>query len=284
MIAINPIPSPLGAEVLNLDLSNPVSQQEFGRIQDAFLRYAVLIFRNQDITPEQHIKFSRRFGLLAEHPIRSLWVKDHPELLRVPDKANYDERKNITAQIPWHTDLSYVERPSVAALLHGLEVPPPQEGGETGFIDTIAVYEALSHELKARIDKLQVIHRFDGREENQETNKRLGKLISSEDREQLKDVIHPLVTIHPEINKKNLNISCLYTYKVLGMSEHSSRELLDELSSFSTQDRFVYWHEWRQFNLVAWDNRRTMHTARGHTGKYPRVLQKTTIIGPYHSC
>jgi taurine dioxygenase len=281
MIDVRPLDAPFGAEIAGLDLTKSISAEDFRPVHDAFLQYGVLVFRDQELTPEQHIAFSRHFAPLLIHPIESQWALGYPELLQVPDRENVNADTGKIAQLPWHSDLTYAERPCLGVLLYGKEVPPSSEGGATGFVDIIAVYDALPAPLKARIENLEMLHRFEGDGES-EVAKRITALISPEDYAKLGVTPHPLVITHPELGRKALNISCLYAYQIVGLEPEESRQLIAELSAFAAQDRFVLYHEWRRFDLVAWDNRRTMHCATGHSGKYPRIMQKTTLIGDFY--
>ena len=152
---IRPLPGPLGAEVLGLDLSRPLGEADFVRLHRAHLDHHVVVFRDQRITPAQHVAFSRRFGPLQIHVLKNFQLAGHPEILIVSNILN-DEGQPLglgDAGHYWHSDLSYKDKPSLGSLLHAQELP--SEGGDTLFADQHAAYDALPEDLKARIAPLQ---------------------------------------------------------------------------------------------------------------------------------
>jgi taurine dioxygenase len=159
-------------------------------------------------------------------------------------------------------------------LLHALEVPP--EGGQTGFADTAGIYDALPDDLVRRIEGLRVVHGFGaiGRE-----NRAALESPTDGKAPEFPDVIHPLVHRHPESGRRVLNISPNFSRSIVGLPPEEGDALLEQLRDFATQDRFVYFHEWRVGDLVIWDNWRTQHTASGHKKKYARRMHRTTLRG-----
>ncbi|GKS92897.1 hypothetical protein AVAK2825_00200 [Acidovorax sp. SUPP2825] len=149
---------PLGAEVVGLDLSRPLGAQDFDRIHRAHLAHHVLVFRDQRITPRQHIDFSRRFGPLQIHVLKNFQLADHPEILIVSNikDAGGQPIGLGDAGHYWHSDLSYKEKPSLGSLLHAQELPG--EGGDTLFADQHAAYDALPLALKNAIAPLSAEH------------------------------------------------------------------------------------------------------------------------------
>ncbi len=159
----------LGAEIRGVDLSQPVSDALFEEIRTAWYENLVLVFPDQKLSNEQHIEFSARFGPLEVHPSGKYVLKDFPELLLLTNKKN-EEGKYISLRdggSVWHSDLSYMDDPSLGSLLYSLEVP--QTGGDTEWANMYLAYEALPEELKERVEGLKAIHQFD-----QNDNPRLG--------------------------------------------------------------------------------------------------------------
>ena len=144
---------PLGAEVLGLDLSRPLGREDFARIHRAHLDHHVLVFRDQRITPQQHVDFSRRFGPLQIHVLRNFHLAGHPEILivsNIKDAAGQPIGLGDAGHY-WHSDLSYKDKPSLGSLLHAQELP--NVGGDTLFADQYAAYDALPEATQQRSDE-----------------------------------------------------------------------------------------------------------------------------------
>lgn len=270
----------IGAEIRGVDLGR-VDDEAFRRIYDAWLEHLLLVFPGQNVTDEEHIAFARRFGELEIHPSREHRSSRHPEIYRV---SNVDERGNIMPQESkswrymnltwlWHTDSSLREVPSMGSILHGIEVPP--EGGDTLFANMYAVYEALSDDMKERIRELRVLHSHDQVLSHDQKLKK-----ASEDYTRLPPVYHPLVRRHPVTGRLSLFLSPHTMERIEGLTENAGRTLLDDLTAFATQDRFVYRHKWQNDDLIFWDNRCTMHAVMPYdAATLRRVMHRTTIVG-----
>jgi alpha-ketoglutarate-dependent taurine dioxygenase len=270
----------IGAEVRGVDLGR-VDDAAFGRIYDAWLEHLLLVFPEQDLTDDEQIAFARRFGELEIHPSREHRSSRHPEIYRV---SNVDERGNIMPQEGtgwrymnltwlWHTDSSFREVPSMGSILHGIEVPP--EGGDTLFANMYAVYEALPDAMKARIRGLRVLHSHDQVLSHDQKLKN-----ANQDYTKLPPVHHPLVRRHPVTGRLSLFLSPHTMERIEGLTEDESRALLDELTAFATQDRFVYRHRWQTDDVIFWDNRCTMHAVMPYdAANRRRVMHRTTIVG-----
>ena len=152
--------APLGAEISGLDLARPLDDATFDAVRKSFLdSEGVLVLRDQRITPEQQIAFSRRFGPLAIHVLRQFLLPGHPEILLVSNVIENGKPIGLgDAGRYWHSDLSYVAEPSLGSLLHAREIP--SEGGDTSFANLYAAYEALPAEIKRRIDGKRAVHSY----------------------------------------------------------------------------------------------------------------------------
>ncbi|WPB55578.1 TauD/TfdA family dioxygenase [Xylophilus sp. GOD-11R] len=276
---IRPLHDSLGAEVVGLDLSRPLSDADFARIHRAHLDHHVLVFRDQRITPAEHVAFSRRFGPLQIHVLKDFQLAGHPEILIVSNIKN-DDGKPIglgDAGYFWHSDLSYKAVPSLGSLLHAQELP--SEGGDTLFANQHAAWDELPEALKNAVGGLQAEHSYLARyEELRQRSPWRPKLTEA----QLAEVIpavHPVVRTHPETGRKALFVSEHFTTRIVGLPEDESRALLAELFAHSVQDRFVYRHRWQPHDLVFWDNRSVMHLAAGTPDHLRRRLNRTTVEG-----
>ena len=279
---VRALPAAVGAEVLGLDLSRPIVTTDFTRLHQAHLQHHVLVFRDQRITPQQQIDFSRRFGPLQIHVLKSFQLTGHPEIMIVSNiKENGVPIGLGDAGVFWHSDLSYVEKPSLGSMLHAQELP--SEGGDTLFANQHTAYEALPDALKARLDGLQAEHSYLTQYEALRARSPWRPKLTQEQLDQVQPTVHPVVRTHPETGRKALFVSEHFTTRILGLPEADSRALLDELFALSTRPEHVYRHAWQPHDMVFWDNRSVMHLAAGTPDHLRRKLYRTTIEGdrPY---
>jgi taurine dioxygenase len=274
--------APLGAEIVGLDLTRPLDDRTFAQMRQAFLdSEGVLILRDQRITPEQHIAFSRRFGPLMIHVLHQFLLPGHPEILLVSNVIENGKPVGLgDAGRYWHSDMSYVAEPSLGSLLHAQEIPP--EGGDTSFINMYRAYETLPAEIKRRIDGKRAIHSYRNSYDRMEGTTFRPKLTEAQKAE-VQEVTHPVVRTHPETGRKALFVSEGFTSRILGIPEAESRELLQMLFAHSTEPRFAYRHRWQEHDLVFWDNRCAIHFAHGCPPHLRRHMHRTTVQGdaPY---
>lgn len=277
-LEIRPFEGPLGAEVLGLDLSHPLSVADFRLIHRAHLDHHVLVFRDQRITPGQQVEFSRRFGTLQIHVLKQFALLGHDEILIVSNiKENGEPIGLGDAGHFWHSDLSYVEKPSLGSMLHAQELP--SEGGDTLFANQHAAYEALPKALKTSIASLRAEHTYLAKYEELRARNPWRPRLTQEQIDQVKPNIHPVVRTHPETGRKALFVSEHFTTRIVGMPEDESRELLNELFAWSTRPEMVYRHAWQAHDMVFWDNRSVTHLAAGTPDHLRRKLYRTTIEG-----
>lgn len=277
-IQIRPLPGPLGAEVLGLDLSLPLSDADFRRIHRAHLDHHVLIFRDQRITPQQQVDFSRRFGPLQIHVLRNFQLPGHPEVLVVSNiKENGQPIGLGDAGAFWHSDLSYKEKPSMGSLLHAQELPA--EGGDTLFANQHAAYEGLPQALKRALDGKRAEHSYLAKYEELRARSPWRPPLTQKQIEEVRPVVHPVVRTHPETGRKALFVNEHFTTRILDIPEDESRDLLAELFKLSVQPQYLYTHVWQPGDMVFWDNRSVMHLAGGTPDHLRRKLYRTTIEG-----
>lgn len=267
----------LGAEVCDIDVARPMSEQEFGEIYRAFLGNGILLFRNQDITREQHIEFSRRFGELDRHDaLPRDRHKDYPELLMVTNEPKPDGSPSDTKYTgrQWHSDMSFTTAPSLGSLLKSYAVP--EVGGDTLFANMYMAYDALSDGMKKLIAGLHGIHLSGTRKlANDDTG-----LVRAEEQKRINPpVAQPVVRTHPETGRKALYIG-EKVKRFEGMTESESKPLIDYLVGHATRAEFLYRHQWKKNDIVAWDNRCVMHQALGDFDDTQlRHMERTTVLG-----
>ena len=275
---IRPFDAPLGAEVLDLDLNQPLGDEDFRRLHQAHLDHHVLVFRDQRITPAQQVAFSRRFGPLQIHVLKNFQLAGHPEILIVSNiKENGQPIGLGDAGYFWHSDLSYKDKPSLGSLLHAQELPA--EGGDTVFANQHTAYDALPDDLRKTIAPLKAEHTYLARyEELRERSPWRPKLTQAQ-LDEVAPVVHPVVRTHPETGRKSLFVSEHFTTRIVGLPEDESRALLDDLFARSVRPEHLYRHVWQPHDMVFWDNRSVMHLAAGTPDHLRRKLYRTTIEG-----
>jgi taurine dioxygenase len=270
--------APVGAEVIGLDLTKPIGEADFARIHRAHLDHHVLVFRDQRITPEQHIAFSRRFGPLQIHVLHQFQLAGHPEILIVSNiKENGEPIGLGDAGAYWHSDLSYAEKPSLGSLLHAQELP--SEGGDTLFADQHLAWETLGPALQKRLLPLKAEHTYLAKYEELRARSPWRPKLSPEQIDKVKPMLQPVVRTHPETGRKALFVSEHFTTRIVGLPEDEGRALLEELFAHSVQAGFVYRHRWKPHDLVFWDNRSLLHLAAGTPEHLRRKLYRTTVEG-----
>ena len=273
----------IGAEVQGLDLSEALDSNTVKFINSLWLEHLLLIFPNQAITDEQHIAFGRHFGELEIHPSLSHRSSKNKEIYRVSNVS--EDGKIIPSENTawqylnlswlWHTDSSFREIPSKGSILHGIETT--NAGGNTLFANMYAAYEDLPIQTKQRIENLYVWHDHDF------IIKQSRNLSKKRDRgtyDRLPPVLHPLVHVHQETNRKSLFLSPHTMDRVDGLDAGEGRELLDDLIAHAIQPRYVYRHRWEKNDVIMWDNRCTMHSVEPFdNANVRREMHRVTLMG-----
>jgi taurine dioxygenase len=275
----------LGAEIV-FDLSQPIDDRTFGEIERLFHDNIIVFFRDQRLSNEQHIAFSRRFGELEIHIVKKYLLPGYPEILLVSNIKNQaGEHIGLAdAGFTWHSDTSYRKRPSRCSLLYAKEVPhrDGQPLGDTVFANTIAAYEALPEAMKRRLAGLKAIHRYAMRRRVE--NSPRPKLTAAQLAE-TPDIAHPIVRTHPYTGKKALYITageCIGIVSDNGeaMPEDEALDLIAELDAHCVRPEFCYRHRWQVGDLVMWDNASAMHLAIcDYALPERRLMHRTTVIG-----
>ncbi|MHA4868159.1 TauD/TfdA dioxygenase family protein [Duganella sp. PWIR1] len=270
--------APLGAEVLGLDLNRPLSQRDFQRIHEAHLDHHLLVFRDQRITPQQQVDFSRRFGPLQIHVLRNFQLPAHPEVLIISNIIENGQPLGLgDAGHFWHSDLSYKETPSLGSMLHAQELP--FEGGDTLFANMHLAWDTLPAALRHAVQGARAEHSYLAQYEELRRRSPFRPALTQAQIDEVKPVVHPVVRTHPETGRKALFVSEHFTTRIVGLPEDESRTLLAELFAHSVKPEHVYRHRWAPHDLVFWDNRSLMHLAGGTPDHLRRKLYRTTIEG-----
>ena len=267
----------LGAEIGGVDLRT-IDDRDFAAIHRAWLDHLVLLFRGQQLTDDDLIAFSRRFGALDWAPVQETgrrFVEGHPEIYVVSNVIeNGVPIGSLGAgEAVWHTDMSYLEAPPKASMLYALEVPPA--GGNTYFCSMYRVYELLPEELRRSIAGLTLKH--DGTY-NSGGYVRQG-VTAVDDPVESAGVYHPLVVTHPETGRRALYLGRRRNAYIGGLALAESEALLDELWSYTAREDVSWFNQWRTGDVVLWDNRCTMHRRDPFDPQSRRVLHRTQIKG-----
>ncbi|MET0519074.1 MAG: TauD/TfdA family dioxygenase [Burkholderiaceae bacterium] len=271
--------APLGAEVLGLDLAQPLAAAGFQRLHRAHLDHHVLVFRDLRITPAQQVAFSRLFGPLQIHVLRQFQLPGHPEILQISNIIGADGQPEGLGDAGhfWHSDLSYKEVPSLGSMLHAQELPA--EGGDTLFANQHLAWERLPAALKAAVEGRFAWHSYLARYEELRQRNPWRPALSQAQIDEVKPALQPIVRTHPETGRKALFVSEHFTTRVEGLPEDESRALLAELFALSSGPELVYRHRWQAQDMVFWDNRSVTHLAAGCPPQLRRKLYRTTIEG-----
>ncbi len=267
----------LGAEVLGLDLSRPVTGGDLQDIQSAFLEYQLLCFRSEPLTPRDFARVARYFGEPQLQLLRSQRVDDVPEVsvLESTYKTADDKPDDLTLVrlSGWHTDDSYFEIPAKATMLQVLS--QPDSGGETRFCNTRRAYEDLSEEMKQRLRDLKAVHSYD-------TMRAPARAVSRSqiEAQETPDVVHPLIRTHDDTGQKAIYFNSNRTDHIVGMDRQQSDALLDWLHAHITQPKYRYDHAWRSGDILLWDNRCLIHSVNTDfpVGQ-PRIHQRILLKG-----
>ena len=273
---VTPLSDVAGAEVTGLDLSRPIDDSVRDAVLEAFTTHHVLAFRDQDLSEDQQIAMTMRFGELEGHVSRVLTGKQSPKVHLV---RNFDDEGKPSStpatfgSFYWHTDKSYHDVPSFATFLHARELPP--QGGDTEFANMLMAYDALDAETRDSISSLRAVHSWEANRRNS------GNRPATEaEKKEKPPVSHPIVRTHLDRGRKSLYLG-IHTSHVEGMPRQDGEKLLQKLLTHATRRAFVYVHEWKPGDLVMWDNRCLLHRVIGNydMNRYRRVLHRTVVKG-----
>ncbi len=287
-ISIYPVMPDFAAEIGDVDLSKPLSPADESAIKDAFWKYAVLVFPQQTLTPEQHLAFAQLFGPIEKErtldptatPTRYTGAFADISNLAADGKIwgeSSRQRMYKAGNKLWHTDSSFKRLPSICSLLYAEKVAPI--GGRTEFADQRAAYDALPDAMKKKLLGLVVEHWI------ATSRRRSGFMdFTEEEQKRLPPVPQVLVRTIPQSGRKSLYVAS-HAGRIWGMSDAEGRALIDELIAHVTQPQFIYRHRWRPHELVMWDNRCTMHRGTEFDDlRAVRDMRRVTVSDVANSC
>ena len=272
LIEVTPLGGTIGAEISGVDMSAPLGNQLFQEVHDALIENQVIFFRDQDITPAQHVAFARQFGTLQVHPLAPK-LEEHPEVLVLESKE--DKRNAANA---WHSDVTFDEEPPLGSILLARVVP--ERGGDTLWADMYAAYEALSPAMKRYLEGMRAVHQAGGARFEQTFEKddaRAGEV--KQDKRAVAPAEHPIVRTHPETGRKALYVNSIFTQRIRGVTRKESRAILDYLFDHLQTPEFTCRFHWEQNSVAFWDNRCTQHYAIADYGGSHRLMHRVTVNG-----
>jgi alpha-ketoglutarate-dependent taurine dioxygenase len=274
-ISVEKISGALGAEISGVDLAQDLDDDAIGEIRQALVENCVIFFRNQRLTPEQHIAFGRHFGELQIHDFVG-GMNRHPEIIEV--RKEPDEMRNFGGG--WHSDVSYLEVPALGSVLYAREVP--SHGGDTMFANQYLAYETLSDGLKELLGKMRAMHSarrsygLNAPRRADEGKTSMGLRFTEEAHA---EVDHPVVRTHVESGRKCLYVHGGFTTRFQDMTEEESAPLLHYLYQHAVRPEFTCRFRWEKGSIAFWDNRCVQHNAINDYHGQRRVMHRVTIEG-----
>ena len=281
--AIRALSRACGAEVSGLDLTRPLEPESVRLLNQALGENGILLFRDAHLTPKQHIAFSRHFGPLETHVVGEFNLAGHPEVFVVSNVREEGKLKGaVYAGQYWHSDLSYMAKPSLGSLLLCREMP--ETGGDTMWANMYLAYESLSDVMQKFLGGLKAVHDYSNAYDKYFAHLKERPPLTPGQRAKTPPVEHPMVRTHPVTGRKALYVNPGFTTGIVGMPREESDPILEFLFRHSTRPEFIYRHKWRVDDLVFWDNRCTMHYALAdYDFSVRRHMHRTTVGGdvPY---
>ncbi len=282
-----PITETFAAKIGDVDLSKPLSDEDWRIIDDAYNTYAVLIFPDQHLTLDEHVAIARRFGPI-DPSVGVDWEGTEARLPpEIGDVSNLNPKGEVmaagdrmldilSANRMWHTDSSFKPTPANASIFYMRAIPPV--GGLTEFADMRAAWDALEQGMKAQVEGRNAMHSI------ATSRARMGVELTDGEKLAYPSVPQALVRTHRSSGRKHLHLAS-HAGEIAGLREAEAAELLETLMTHATQRQFVYAHRWRPYDLVIWDNKCTMH--RGppfDETRWPRDAQRATSLDIGQSC
>jgi alpha-ketoglutarate-dependent 2,4-dichlorophenoxyacetate dioxygenase len=283
MIAIRQIHPVFVGEVSGADLTKPLPRPDVAAIEAGMDRYAVLVFRGQDITDDQQMAFTKNFGEIENAQGGNITKTNELRLKHgMNDVSNLDKDGKPLARDDrrrmfnlgnrlWHSDSSFRATPAKYSILSGRIVA--EKGGDTEFADMRVAYDTLDDETRALADELVCEHSLIYSRGSMGFTE-----LTDEERAMMKPVRQRLVRTHPVTGRKSLYLSS-HAGTIVGWPVPEARDFLRDLNEHATRPERVYAHKWRPFDLVMWDNRQTMHRVRRFDESVPRDMRRTTVAG-----
>ena len=279
MLDLNPLSPGFGLETRGVDLAQPLSDDTFAAIERAFYAGQVLVLRGQSLTPEQFVAFARRFGPPQPHVIDQFHHPQDPNILILSNVKHQGVPTGLQdAGSYFHTDYSYLQVPARATTLYAITVP--SAGGNTLFADQQAAYDDLPQAMKTRIEPLHGIHHYGNRQDTDERSRTAASTLTEAQKATMPVIMHRIARPHPVTGRTSLYAVSGSSFGILGMPQDEARDLLDELATHATQEKYRYSHAYGFGDVVVWDNASLLHAATLTDPADPRTLWRVTVLEP----
>jgi taurine dioxygenase len=267
-IAVRPLSPAIGAEIIGVDLSQPIDEATKQKMLDIWHDNLVILLRDQNLDEDSHVRFADAFGEPAKVSSGRSFSKKHPSVMLI---SNIRENGEAIGALPdgemhFHTDQCHQPRPAKATILYAMEIP--REGGDTLFANAYLAYETLPDEIKAKIDGRRALNAYEKDTTVRANNYENGAASW-----------HPIVRTHPATGRKALYVNRLMTREIEGLPKAESERILDFLFDHQEQAKFVYGHKWRPGDVLMWDNRCSLHARTDFSAGERRLLRRVTILG-----
>jgi len=269
--ALVPLHAQVGMEIRGVDLSHPLEEAEFSVIRDALFGHCIILIRAQSLSEEDQVGFASRLGelgrVLHNHKGGS---KHHPGVMFI---SNIRENGELIGALPdgemhFHSDQCYMERPTAISMLYALEIP--SKGGNTLFANMYAAYDALPVDLKAKLEGQRALNVYD-----YDNSPNLRAAVKAD----APRFAHPVVRTHPATGRRALYINRLMTESIIGMPRDESDALLAQLFDHAENPAWIYEHVWKVGDLIAWDNRCSMHARTDFDASERRLMRRCEVLG-----
>ncbi len=268
---VHPLTPAIGAEITGIDLAVPIEPATLAALRQVWLERKVLFFRNQKLTPDQQLAFTRQFGEIEKYPFLP-GIEGYPliaPVLKLPHET-------VNFGGLWHSDTTYLETPAAGATLYAIELPPL--GGDTLFANMVLAYESLPEAIKAKIGGLRAINSSAKADVSKTREDRIKDTGDSSVRQQFAS-IHPVVRTHPETGEKILYVNEAHAERFDGWTEAASQPLLNLLYQHQRKPEFQCRFRWTLGTLAMWDNRAAQHYPVNDYHGYRRLLHRVSLKG-----
>jgi putative 2-oxoglutarate oxygenase len=268
-VSVRQLSPALGAEIMGVDLRNPISDELKQKFLDVWHQHLVILLRNQTLDEDAQVRFAETFGTPAKNSSGRTFSAKHPSVMLVSNIR--EDGKPIGAlpdgEMHFHTDQCHQATPAKATMLYAIEIP--SKGGDTLFSNAYAAYETLPDEIKQRIAGRRAFNAYTTDTTLRSTNYADAK----------SSYWHPVVRTHPATGRKALYVNRLMTREIEGLPREESEAILEKLFDHQEESRFVYGHVWRPGDILMWDNRCTLHARTDFSAGERRLLRRVTILG-----
>jgi len=270
-ITVKPLTGALAAEIGGVDLREPLSNRAWSEIHRAFLDHCAIYIRDQELGPEDMLRFARHFAEPSEYPFVE-GIPGYPQIFEL----RKEPEQTVNVGGAWHSDTTYLPKPPVGTMLYAREMPP--YGGDTMVANQYLAYEALSPGMQRTLEGLTGVYsaRMNGGRGGRAENKYMKMKASVAQADQVQ-AEHPVIRTHPETGRKALYVSTRHTTRFKGWSEEESRPLLEFLQAHCTRPEFTARLRWAKGTIAIWDNRCVQHFAINDYQGQRRVMWRLPV-------